>query len=473
MHSPLELAAASVRATVSATVAASVAATIASVSCLPTPTAAAATTDATAAAATTASVAEVCPAVEVMTAGGSGSANPNDDPNYPLGLVVGNNYAATLQKNYDNVRTWQLPYYGTIGVIASNKNSGLEDFPSYPDSVAMGKRGLHDHVDELRAQCPDTALYFVGYSQGAQIVGDVLEGMDDATAGKTLGAILLSDPKRGPQDGARLMGTNYGDPTLGHGGMMGQRSDGVFNRFEGQVVSICSKDDPVCDADPEGPAAALGRSYTHNTMPAAVTPQVGLDQMLLDGSFLVAVAPQAGTIATAVTLRDSGLIGAGLHQAASSPLIGVAQQNTLHQLADEAKVVFDVLFERGTFDPKGGVATGNRELDTAIAVAQIAADPFANPGVAEAFHVFDRHTQYRGESDEFTTIDGVRVDDWIANEVLNSVAGYLGQPTQQPVPAEVRHTPVKDAVRKVWEIITQLWGTRNPAARWLWRTFDL
>lgn len=473
MHSPLELAAASVRATVSATVAASVAATIASVSCLPTPTAAAATTDATAAAATTASVAEVCPAVEVMTAGGSGSANPNDDPNYPLGLVVGNNYAATLQKNYDNVRTWQLPYDGTAGVIPSNNNNGLDGFPSYKDSQTMGRRTLQQHVDEVRAQCPDSALYFVGYSQGADIVGDVLEGMDDNTVGKTLGAILLSDPKRGPQDGARLVGTNYGDPSPGFGGIAGHRVDGAFDRFEGKVISICSKEDTVCDADPEGTAAALGRRYQQDSMPAPVRPQVGFDRMLMDGSFVAATAPQAGTIAYAVARRDSSLIGSALHQAAETAWLSVPQSNTLHQLADEARVVFDVLFERGTFEPKGGVATGNPDLDTAIAIAQIASNPLANPDVAEALHVFDRHFRYLGESEEFTTIDGVRVDDWIANEVLNSVAGYLGHPPQQPVLAEARRTPVKDVVRKLWGVLNQVGGGRNPAAQWLWRTFDL
>ena len=118
-----------------------------------------------------------CPAVEVITAAGSGDAHPDDDPNFPRGFVVGTNFSKLAEQRFEGVRSWQLPYYGSAGIVGSNEKIGLPKFPNYAASAADGVEKVRARIDEVSAVCPQTAFALAGFSQGAHVAGDVLMGL--------------------------------------------------------------------------------------------------------------------------------------------------------------------------------------------------------------------------------------------------------------------------------------------------------
>ena len=94
-----------------------------------------------------------CPAVEVITAAGSGDAHLDDDPNFPRGFVVGTNFSKLAEERFEGVRSWQLPYYGSAGIVASNEKIGLPKFPNYAASAADGVEKVRARIDEVSAVC--------------------------------------------------------------------------------------------------------------------------------------------------------------------------------------------------------------------------------------------------------------------------------------------------------------------------------
>jgi predicted esterase len=110
---------------------------------------------------------------------------------------------------------------------------------SYNDSVKAGKKALKAEVDDEERLCPGLKLVLAGYSQGAQVVGDVYSSLSASERVNVIGVVLFGDPYFNPDDTAAAVGSY--DPTK-YGGI-GRRkpfSTGV------RVFSICHRKDPVC-----------------------------------------------------------------------------------------------------------------------------------------------------------------------------------------------------------------------------------
>jgi hypothetical protein len=48
-------------------------------------------------------------------------------------------------------------------------------FPTFPESVAQGSNTLRAELEYLATSCPTTGTILIGHSQGAQVIGDVLD----------------------------------------------------------------------------------------------------------------------------------------------------------------------------------------------------------------------------------------------------------------------------------------------------------
>ena len=80
---------------------------------------------------------------------------------------------------------------------------------NYSSSVAQGDSTIKSQIAADVANCPDEQFVLVGYSQGAQVVGDALggggnlgtpatPGVPSSTAARILAVIQMGDPRRVP-----------------------------------------------------------------------------------------------------------------------------------------------------------------------------------------------------------------------------------------------------------------------------------
>jgi hypothetical protein len=108
----------------------------------------------------------------------------------------------------------------------------------YHASVTIGKRALEAVIIELNQSCPGTKVILVGYSQGAQVAGDIYKPMH---TNNLYGAVLFGDPKFNPANGAI---NKYSFNPLRHG-RLGTRS-ALGGEKAAHYLSYCHLEDPVC-----------------------------------------------------------------------------------------------------------------------------------------------------------------------------------------------------------------------------------
>jgi hypothetical protein len=126
-----------------------------------------------------------------------------------------------------------------------------------------GERWLRDFIPrELRA-CPAIKLVLVGYSQGAQVTGDVYQRDVSRAEKRSIDAVwLFGDPYFNARDAAADRG-NYDHQ---RSGALGKRRN-----FGGdqRVRSVCHHHDPVCQANGQAAAFLLWRFKQHENYPPA------------------------------------------------------------------------------------------------------------------------------------------------------------------------------------------------------------
>jgi predicted esterase len=89
-------------------------------------------------------------------------------------------------------------------------------------------------------RCGNGQVTLVGYSQGAQVVGDTLASSLPASHRAMIGSvIMLADPKRVPKQWHNRM-----TPKPDNQGVRGSRK--VPTAFKGRVSNFCTSDDPIC-----------------------------------------------------------------------------------------------------------------------------------------------------------------------------------------------------------------------------------
>ncbi|KAH8918725.1 carbohydrate esterase family 5 protein [Atractiella rhizophila] len=156
-----------------------------------------------------------CTAVKIMSLRGSDETIPGR-----LGAVENAIHGQTRQ----SVTLYDVPY------PASGAN--------YNQSESQGVALLKGQLATAKASCPVQKIVVMGYSQGAQVVADVLQSRSTGTD-LIKAAILFADPTHTAN---QPFNAGTGNARSG----LSPRASGALNAFSSVLQSYCLVNDPVC-----------------------------------------------------------------------------------------------------------------------------------------------------------------------------------------------------------------------------------
>lgn len=226
-----------------------------------------------------------CPVVALFAVPGTGETSEAADPGRAVGLLAGlTNPLAARWGDALSVR--YLPYPASL------------DRPVlYPLSELRGADHLARDAGDLAARCPDTTITLVGYSQGGDVVSDVVHRAARGTlalpAERISGAVMLGSPRRDPE-AANLV------DTPGRG-VLGPRPTRELDVYDGRVYEVCAPGDPICATETldwrvfrDGWASGAHRAYptlpiAPGGLPLFTVLERGIDTLVMRGT----VAPVA------------------------------------------------------------------------------------------------------------------------------------------------------------------------------------
>ncbi|MDV6277543.1 cutinase family protein [Rhodococcus erythropolis] len=139
-------------------------------------------------------------------------------------------------------------------------------YPSYPAEAFLqsgmtysaSKTAGDQAMATAMEQCPNSKFVIGGYSQGAQVAGDVAvtigAGSGPVPAASVLAAVMLANPKLGTA-GSQVVG-----PKLDGQGIAGPAAEG-YGALSGRVFDICHPEDKYCNTNTgkDSFLASLGR----------------------------------------------------------------------------------------------------------------------------------------------------------------------------------------------------------------------
>ncbi|EFQ25748.1 cutinase [Colletotrichum graminicola] len=156
----------------------------------------------------------------------------------------------------------EKPGTGVIGDIATSiqgqiPGSDIEavDYPAelnpYNPSEEAGVKAMTKLVQDYAARCPDTKMVLMGYSQGAQVTGDVMCGTSEngftttqpqsaEVAAKVAAILLMGDP-------SHVTGQPYNQGSSHNNGRFPRTRTAGCNAVADKMVSFCNTGDPFCD----------------------------------------------------------------------------------------------------------------------------------------------------------------------------------------------------------------------------------
>ncbi|ARE37880.1 cutinase (plasmid) [Rhodococcus sp. BH4] len=165
------------------------------------------------------------------------------DPSIPVGMLkpIAHSIADT---NGSAAQIYTLPYMARA----------FDNGKTYADSKSDGLARTKDVIAEIATKCSDTKFTITGYSQGADIAGDLASeignGSGPIKAEQVLAVGLLADPGSGT-DGEAVIG-----PKPSGKGIADPRPQGM-GKLSGRVASICDPKDLYCSIQ-KGSSPVLG-----------------------------------------------------------------------------------------------------------------------------------------------------------------------------------------------------------------------
>ncbi|GAA4911908.1 cutinase family protein [Actinomycetospora succinea] len=209
-----------------------------------------------------ATAAPACPPVVLFAVPGTGETSEAADPAASIGLLAG--LTDPLARRWgDALSVRYIPYPATV------------DRPFYFTSEGRGAERLARDAGDVATRCPATTIMLVGYSQGGDVVSDVVHRAANGTIGlpadRIAGAVMLGSPRRDPR------GPNLVD-TPGRG-VLGPRPTRELAVYDGRVYEVCAPGDPICATETldvrvfrEGWASGAHHSYPQVRVGPAGTP---------------------------------------------------------------------------------------------------------------------------------------------------------------------------------------------------------
>ena len=118
----------------------------------------------------------------------------------------------------------------------------------YESSKSSGVRNLRTYLtDQESCLASGEKWVFIGFSQGAHVIGDSLSSanglLDSGELADTAAVVLIADPRFNSREGF-----DAGSFQDGRNGLLGARSPGDLDAVSGKVRSWCDAHDPVCQS---------------------------------------------------------------------------------------------------------------------------------------------------------------------------------------------------------------------------------
>ena len=212
-----------------------------------------------------------CTDFEIVIAAGTGDSNQGDDPLHVRGLRPGSTLIVDVEKAVASVSVWQVPYAASVGILGTLGETRTNMALPYGASLDTGKRAVRTHLATLHGACPDTKVLFLGFSQGAGLLGDLVAETPDP---HLVAAYLIADPGRSRttyrssetvtgahgvrgENGEILIPLDGVQLASDVSGLTGPRR-GSFHDTEAEVLTFCHSNDLACATQHDGLAQAVG-----------------------------------------------------------------------------------------------------------------------------------------------------------------------------------------------------------------------
>ncbi|KAF5310970.1 hypothetical protein D9619_007947 [Psilocybe cf. subviscida] len=167
----------------------------------------------------------------------------------------------------------------TVSTVAVNYPATLTNYAS---SSAQGTAATMTLLNNQVKACPSQKIVLVGYSQGAQVIGDAVAGgggvsglgaatapVSAAVANKVVAIVQMGDPRHVP-------GQSFDRGTSVRDGLFPRLSSQQYSStLQPRILSFCDFNDPFCDsgADVEVHLTYLDRDQ--NTAAQFILTQIG------------------------------------------------------------------------------------------------------------------------------------------------------------------------------------------------------
>ncbi|MBN9636229.1 MAG: cutinase family protein [Actinobacteria bacterium] len=286
------------------------------------------------AAAIPAGAAPDCPSIDAVAVPGTTQTSTDANPRTPVGILA-SILEPIKQRAKIAISTFYTPYPATI--LGS-------DGVGYKSSKDAGIDSTNAHLKATAARCPKTDFILTGYSQGADIAGDVAAviGHDRGVipANRLLGVALLADPSQSPVDQPTI---GLHDPGMGFAGVR----TGGFGALAARdgILSVCAPLDYYCnlpqndlvmrfighlgsqidDSDPAGSAQKLSTLFMAGLI-APATAAVSQILQLVNDPQLIPHLIQRGVMFAKALADQLFFLGGPQVAATASDLVNTATQ---------------------------------------------------------------------------------------------------------------------------------------------------
>lgn len=181
-----------------------------------------------------------CPTMEVFGVRGSGETQSEgggygdtvDNVVQRVEKAVPSVHGEPINYTAIGVDWWDPSYYGSL----------------YQESVDNGETKLYSAIQSfLKSGCSGTYIYLIGYSQGAQVVGDVYQDLDSTEQKRVGGVVMIGDPEFKGSQGEPV---NWGSYNSALNGIYPLHHRTLTGAQINVVLSLCANGDPVCNSSP-------------------------------------------------------------------------------------------------------------------------------------------------------------------------------------------------------------------------------
>ncbi|KAM0227314.1 hypothetical protein ACHAPO_011669 [Fusarium lateritium] len=156
-----------------------------------------------------------------------------------------------------------LMFQNTIERILANNTGAVSQAVVYPagfdQNVTSGVQFVTDVIKYGLRDCPKQKYFLFGYSQGATVVQEAINKLDDANLAAISSVVMVGNPYRTPGRLSNVDSQGHHDNRTAYGlfavqALKTNDSIPTFNEAldrSGKVADICLENDIVCSFDPE------------------------------------------------------------------------------------------------------------------------------------------------------------------------------------------------------------------------------